>query len=124
MKSETSRDHLNKTITVGFLFVVVFTALAHGTVEAWSVLAFELMIVVLMLLWLIKATWDGGLNLRVPSIALPMAGLVAVGIVQSIAFADGTGRWRSLSMNVEYTRAAVTVLIFLLVSLVIATNLF
>src|SRR6185295_16014662 len=44
--------------------------------------------------------------------------------VQSIAITNGAGRWISLSKNVEYTRAAVTVLIFLLIGFLIAANFF
>jgi len=117
-------DHFSKTIAVGFLIVVVFTALAHGAVEPWSLFVFEVMIVVLLILWFIKVIADKRLTLSVPRIALPIAALAVVGLVQSVAVADSTGRWLSLSRNVGYTRAAVTVLIFLLVSFLIAANFF
>src|SRR5437899_2480836 len=112
----TTRDHLSKTIAVGFLIVIVFTALAHGAVEPWSVFVFEGMIVVLLLLWSIKVIADKRFTLNIPHLALPIVALAAVGLVQSITFADSTGRWLSLSRNVGYTRAAVTVLIFLLIA--------
>lgn len=119
-----SRDHLSKTIAVGFLIVVVFTALAFGTVEPWAVFVFESLIVLLLLLWLIKVIADKRLKLEVPRVALPIAALAVVGLVQSIAFSDSTGRWLSLSKDVGDTRAAVTVLIFLLISFLIAANFF
>ena len=119
-----TKDHLSKTIAVGFVIVLVFTALAFGTVEPWSVFVFEGMIVVLLLLWSIKVVLDKRLRLNIPDVALPLAALAVVGLVQSIAFTDSTGRWLSLSKNVGFTRAAVTVLIFLLISLLIAANFF
>ncbi|HSB10200.1 MAG TPA: O-antigen ligase family protein [Blastocatellia bacterium] len=116
--------HLNKTIGLGLLIAVVFAALAHGAVEPWSVFVFEALVVALVLLWSIKVAADKRLKLTVPDIALPIAALVAVGLLQSIAFTDSSGRWISLSRNVEYTRAAVTVLAFLLISFLIASNFF
>jgi O-antigen ligase len=103
---------------------VVFTALAHGAVEPWSVFVFEGLIVVLFLLWSIKVIADNRLKLNIPRIALPIAALAVLGLVQSIAFTDSTGRWLSLSRNVGFTRAAVTVLVFLLIAFLIAANFF
>ena len=119
-----NKDHLSRTIGAGFLIAVVFAALAHGAVESWSVFVFEVMITTLILLWSFKVVADKRLKLTVPDIAVPIAALVAVGLVQSIAFTNGAGRWISLSRNVEYTRAAVTVLIFLGVSFLIVSNFF
>jgi O-antigen ligase len=121
---DSSKDHLSKTIGVGFLAVVVFVALAHGAVEPWSVFVFEGIVVVLLLLWFCKVIFDSRLKLNIPNTAWPIAALVVVGLVQSLAFTDSTGRWVSLSKNVGYTRAAVTVLIFLFISFLIASNFF
>jgi O-antigen ligase len=114
----------SKTISVGLLVAAVFAALAHGAVEPWSVFVFELITVVLLLLWSVKVIADRQLILNVPDTALPIAALVAVGLVQSVAFANSNGRWLSLSRNVGFTRAAVTVLIFLLICFLIACNFF
>lgn len=117
-------NHLHKTISWGLLLAVIFTSLAFGAVEPWSIFVFEAIVIVLLVLWGIKALRDGRLRLIVPDVAMPVAALVAVGLVQSVAFAGSDGRWVSLSMNVGYTRSAVTVLSFLLISLVIACNFF
>ena len=121
---DTSKDHLSKTIGVGFLVAMVFAALAHGAVEPWSVFVFEGIVVILLLLWSGKVISDGRLKLNIPNTAWPIAALAVVGLVQSIAFTNSTGRWVSLSKNVGYTRAAVTVLIFLFISSLIASNFF
>jgi len=123
-QSPNTRERLSRTIAVGFLIAVVFTALAHGAVEPWSLFIFEAIIVVLLLLWSIKVIADKGLTLNFPQLAFPIAALVVVGLAQSIAFADSTGRLLSLSRNVGYTRAAVTALIFLLASFLVASNFF
>jgi O-antigen ligase len=116
--------HLNKTISWGLLAAVVFTGLAFGAVEPWSIFVFEVIILALLLLWGIKVLRDGRLELTVPAIALPVAALLAVGLIQSIALTRSDGSWVSLSMNVGYTRSAVIVLAFLLIALVIASNFF
>jgi O-antigen ligase len=116
--------HLNKTISWGLLAAVVFTGLAFGAVEPWSIFVFEVIVLALLLIWGIKVLRDGRLNLTVPAVALPVAALLAVGLIQSIALTRSDGSWVSLSMNVGYTRSAVTVLAFLLIALVIASNFF
>jgi O-antigen ligase len=116
--------HLNKTISWGLLAAVVFTGLAFGAVEPWSIFVFEVIVLALLLIWGIKVLRDGRLNLTVPAVALPVAALLAVGLIQSIALTRSDGSWVSLSMNVGYTRSAVTVLAFLVIALVIASNFF
>src|SRR5262245_26193610 len=124
LTGEEPRDHLSRTIAVGFLMTLVFAALAHGAVEPWSVFVFEVAVVMLVLLWAIKAIADKRLKLTVAETALPIVALVIVGVLQSVAFTDSAGRSLSLSKNVGYTRAAVTVLVFLLICSVIASNFF
>jgi O-antigen ligase len=121
---DNTTGRLSKIISGGFLIAVVFAALAHGAVEPWSVFLFEGIVIVLLMLWSVKVIADKGLTLNVPDTALPIVALVAVGLVQSVAFADSNGRWLSLSKNVGSTRAAVTVLIFLLICFIIGSNFF
>jgi O-antigen ligase len=115
---------LDKAIVAGLLAAVVFTTLALGTVEAWSVAIFELMVVVLMLLCAAKAIVEKRLEIRIPPAALPLGALVLVGLAQSIALTGSSGQTRSLSMDVEATRGAVAVIFFLFVSFLIAANFF
>lgn len=115
---------IDKAVAAGLLSVLVFTTLALGTVEAWSVAIFELIVLALVVMWAIKATRERRLTIRLPSAGWPLAGLIALGLAQSVSFADGSGRAHSLSMDVEATRAAVTVIFFVFASLVIAANFF
>jgi len=102
--------------------VLFFTTLAHGAVEPWSIAVAELMLVLLLLLWGIKATLDGKLELTIPPAALPIIALLAVGIAQSVAFTGSDGRRVSLSLDIEATRHAVTLLFFLLFAFIAAAN--
>jgi O-antigen ligase len=115
---------LDKAIAAGLMVAIAFTALALGTVEAWSIALFELIIIILLLLWSAKAILDKRLEIRVPAAALPLGGFLLFGLVQSIAFTGSDGRISSLSMDVEATRGAVTVIFFLFVCFLITANFF
>lgn len=115
---------LDKAIFIGLTLAIIFTALAHGAVEAWAVAVFELMIIALVLMWGAKAIADKKLSVRVPKTALPIAALLAFAFVQGLAFTAGDGRRLSLSMDVESTRAVALVLLFLLIAFVMAANFF
>ena len=116
------RTSLDKSIAAGLMAVLIFTTLAHGAVEPWSVALFELILIGLLLLWGIKAVLDRHLEIIIPPAALPAAALLLLGAVQSVAFTDGAGQRASLSMDVEATRHAVTVLFFLTMSFMLAAN--
>src|SRR4030095_6356776 len=118
------RNIVDKTIVGGLLAAVVFTTLALGTVEAWSVALFELMVVVLMLLWTAKAILEKRLEIRIPPASLPLGALVLVALAQSIAITGSSGQTSSLSMDVEATRGAAPVVFFLFISFLIAANFF
>ncbi|MGA9768297.1 MAG: O-antigen ligase family protein [Blastocatellia bacterium] len=115
---------LDKAIAVGLLVVVIFTALAFGSNEPWSVGLFQLMIGVLLLMWVVKCVADKRVKITLPALALPILGLFALGLAQSIAYIGSDGRIRSLSMDVEATRGATLMLFFLLASFIIARNFF
>jgi O-antigen ligase len=115
---------LSKTIVAGLLVAVVFTTLALGTVEAWSAAIFQLIVLLLILLWAAKAIVDRRLEIKIPPAALPLGGLVLVGLAQSLALIGSSGETRSLSMDVEATRGAAAMIFFLFVSFLIAANLF
>ena len=115
---------LDKLIAAGFLFAVVFSALAYGAVEPWSVAGLQAIILVLILAWGIKSAKDRRLAIVVPATALPLFAILIVGLVQSFAFTKGDGTRLSLSMDVEASRSAAAVLAFLTLSFLIAANWF
>jgi O-antigen ligase len=115
---------LDATIAAGLLTIVVFTALAHGAVEPWSAAIFELIVIGLVFLWGIKAVIDKRLSLKIPAAALPLTVLAVVGLAQSIAFTGAGGARKSLSLDVEGTRLAVTAIAILLASCLLAANFF
>jgi O-antigen ligase len=124
MHYEKRHDRLGKTIAVGLMIAVVFTALAFGAVEPWSMFLFEIIVLVLIALWAARAVLNKRLKVRLPDAALPVAALVLFGLIQSVAIPDNTGRWMSLSMDAGATRMTVTALVFMLASFVLISNTF
>ncbi len=116
---------LDKTIAFGLLAALVFATLAHGAVEAWSRAIFELLILILLLLWAIKAVFERRAEIRLPLTVFPLAAMLVYAIVQSVVIgSDSGGRAWSLSVDAEATRGAATVLFFLLAAHVVAANFF
>jgi O-antigen ligase len=113
---------LNRTIVIGLIVIIVFTALAHGAVEPWSVLLFQLMAAALVLLWAIKVFVDRRLEMTIPGIAWPLACLIGFGLAQSLAWYDGAGNRQSLSLDVDATRGTVMALGCLLACCLLAAN--
>jgi len=60
---------IRNVVAGGLMVAIAFTALALGTVEAWSVAIFELIIVVLIVLWAAKAIVDKRLEIWFPPAA-------------------------------------------------------
>jgi O-antigen ligase len=115
---------LNRIIASGLLATIVFTALAFGVVAPVSIFFLELILSLLTILWALKTAIDRKVDLSIPQTAWPLAGLILLGAVQSIAWSDQTGKRISLSMDVEATRGTVIVLSFLLIFLLLAANCF
>ena len=118
------RDRLGKTIAVGLMVALVFTALAFGTVEPWSLFLFEIIVLVLIVLWAVRAVLNKRLQINLPDAAIPFAALVLFGLMQCVAIPDSTGRWMSLSRDAGSTRMTVTVLVFMFAAFILFSNTF
>jgi O-antigen ligase len=119
--SELGRT-LDLVITVGVMVAMFFTALAFGTVEPWSLAVFSLIVVALLVLWVIKGVVDQRMTINAPPAAMPLAALLLVGFLQSVAFIDKTGKSLSISLDVEATRMTMEVLTALFIALLIAAS--
>ncbi len=115
---------LDKFIAGGLLLAVAFTALTHGAVAPWSIAIFELLIILLVVVWLIKSLVEKRFDLKIPATLWPLAAFFVYGLIQSISIKNGAGQISSLSFDPEATRNTVFVLFFLIVSYLIAANFF
>lgn len=115
---------LGFVLRVGFLILVVVTALMHGVVESWSGLLFQLLVTALFFLWGFKAYQDRELALWIPGIAWPFGGFIGVAALQSLTWVDHNGLRQSLSFDVEATRSAVLTLCCLFLCFLLAANVF
>jgi O-antigen ligase len=107
----------DKAIRFLLLLSVVFTALAHGAVEPWSVAIFELIVIAIIWVWAAKALIERRVQIVVPAAALPIGFLTLLGLVQWLA----PRRW-GLSMDLEATRSAALMLFTLLVCFLVGAN--
>ncbi|HKA20207.1 MAG TPA: O-antigen ligase family protein [Blastocatellia bacterium] len=115
---------LDKAVKVGLMVVIVFTTLALGTVEAWSIAIFQLIVLALAVLWAAKAILEKHLEIKIPPAGLPLAAFTLLGLAQSIAVTGTNGQTTSMSMDVEATRGAVVTIFFLFLAFLIAANFF
>ncbi|HRH46804.1 MAG TPA: O-antigen ligase family protein, partial [Pyrinomonadaceae bacterium] len=116
-------ERLDKIIYIGLISVIAFTALAHGAVEAWSVTIFELLIVLLLFLWVIKSLIENRFELKIPPTALPMMAFLLLGLIQSISLTNSSGELISLSFDPQATQSTVKIFLFLLVAHILAANI-
>lgn len=113
---------LNRTINAGLLVLIVFTVLAHGAVESWSIGIFHLLTLLLFTLWGFKCIFDRKVKIKIPLSALPLFLFFALGIIQSITYERADGIIASLSFEPDMTRSVVTSLGFLILVHLIAAN--
>ncbi len=105
------------------LVMTIFTALAHGAVEPWSVALFEWMCVLLLFLTGVKTASEVRLSLPIPTTLWPLLAILLLGLLQSFAWTDAAGQRQSLSFDVEATRATVLQLFLLFVCFITAAHL-
>jgi O-antigen ligase len=101
---------------------IILSALAYGTVHAWSLAMFFLGSILLLVLWVVD-TWSlGALRISRNVLQLPLLGLLALGLFQLLPFRNpdtvgipGLLPIRSLSFNPYATRFIVIEVIALLI---------
>lgn len=112
---------VDQFISTGFVMLVVFTVLAHGTVEPWSELIFVVAVVALVLAWAVKILREKRLALFIPANLWPLAGLVLLGMVQGTTF-QLSGKTIGLSLDAEATQGTTLLLCCLLLTSLLAAN--
>ena len=105
---------LDKAIAGGMLVAIIFTALAFGANEPWSIGTFQLIMTLLLVLWGLKCAAEREIDIAVPSVALPLAGLGVLGLVQVVA----------LSLDREATSGTTLAVFSVLAASLIAANFF
>src|SRR5262245_47522910 len=113
---------LDQIISLGLILLLIFTALAFGAVEPWSIALFELSVLILLMLWIIKSVVEEQLTLLIPSVVGPLLALLALGLLQSFVIGGPDGQLRSLSLDVEATRLTVLTLLCMIFALLLFSN--
>lgn len=119
---DRGHEFLGNLVAIGALGMLLFTTLAFGTVEAWSIAAFGVLITALFLLWGIKCILERGVNLTLPAEAWPILALVGYGAIQCITHTDENGKRFAISLDVEATRLTMEVTAYLLIALILFSS--
>src|ERR1044072_18859 len=83
LNPQLTRSRLDSFILFGLLVVLVFTALAFGSVEAWAIFTFELLVIFLSFFWGVRAFIKKQVDIKIPLTLLPVVFLFAIGVIQS-----------------------------------------
>lgn len=117
-------DALGDLISLGALLTLLFTALAFGAVESWSIAVLGILVLILAALWIGKAALEKQLTVAIPATAWPLGAFLVFGFLQTVSRADETGKRFAVSLDVEATRLALEVLAVLLIAFLIFANFF
>src|SRR5262245_61507523 len=98
------------------MVVMAGATLAFGAVEPWSLAAFGLLVITLLVLWIVKGVTDRRLEISAPSTALPLVALILFGVLQGITITDSSGKRFSISLDAEATHLATEILFILLIA--------
>lgn len=113
---------LDNFISVALIVLLVFTALAFGSVEPWALAVFELVITLLLALWAVKSVAEGQLVILLPQILWPLLVLLGFGFAQGVTFTGADGQPRSLSLDAEATRLTTLTFFFIIVAMLLFAN--
>ena len=108
---------LDKIIYGMLLVVLVITPLPYGTVEVWSTAIWELLILIMVLLWGIQAFLNKRLTIELNPLVWPMLALLAIAAVQILPLASrarGTITYDSFATLDAAVKLFAFVLFFLL----------
>lgn len=75
---------VDKLIFTGLSLLVLFTCLAFGAVEPWSVLILQAVTALLLFIWLLHIAFARRAEIRIPRIFWPMLAFTILGILQSV----------------------------------------
>ncbi|MDX2043152.1 MAG: O-antigen ligase family protein [Acidobacteriota bacterium] len=117
-------DALGSLISLGALLLLMFTALAFGAVESWSISVFGMFVLTLSVLWIAKAVLDKRIIVTIPAALWPLCAFLIYGFLQTVSRFDETGKRFAISLDVEATRLALEVLGILLIAFLIFANFF
>lgn len=93
---------LDRVVFYGLITLIALTAIPYGTVHAWAFAAFECLVFLLTLLWVIHGLLSGSWRVGNTRLLLPIVALVVLAALQSVAW------WQTemAGNKVEYSLSA------------------
>lgn len=74
----------DRIIELGVLFTVIFTCLAFGAMEVWSVAVMEVLVLILLTIWATDMIGGGNIRLAKTPLNIPLLSLVAIPFFQLV----------------------------------------
>ncbi len=74
----------NRTIEIGLMSLIVFTPLAFGTVQVWSITTMHLITLFMLVFWLIKMTALGNFRLVKTPLDLPILLFLGIAVITTL----------------------------------------
>lgn len=84
MPESTSIRFCNRIIEIGLMSLIVFTPLAFGTVQVWSITTVHLITLFMLTFWLIKMTVLGNFKLAKTPLDLPILLFLGITIITTL----------------------------------------
>jgi O-antigen ligase len=100
----------------------VLTPLPYGTVETWSITAWELLVFSITLLWGIRVVVEGQLSFPFNPLILPLLGLIVIALIQILPLTSASGRSTLSYDRYATTQAAIKTFAFLLFFLLFVSH--
>jgi O-antigen ligase len=100
----------------------VLTPLPYGTVETWSITAWELLVFAITLLWGVRVVVEGQLSLPFNPLILPLLGLIVIALIQILPLTSASGRSTLSYDRYATTQAAIKTFAFLLFFLLFVSH--
>jgi O-antigen ligase len=100
----------------------VLTPLPYGTVETWSITAWELLVFSITLLWGVRVVVEGQLSFPFNPLILPLLGLIIIALIQILPLTSASGRSTLSYDRYATTQAAIKTFAFLLFFLLFVSH--
>ena len=76
------------TIEVGLISILIFTPLAKGTIELWSISIVHVITLIMLIAWLLKMNSMGGFKIKKTPLDYPILALLIIAIISTIFSTD------------------------------------
>lgn len=116
-------DIVDQVLFVSLLAIIPIVVIPYGTVDAWWEAIFECLVFFLTAIWILKATFASGWQLRKLSLVFPLIVLTAYAFLQAIQWPSTSGTAAPRMLSVDHYQTYLTARKLLALTLFLAALL-